>query len=67
MTQVVTRQPLTAEAPFLFQARSSVNVVDKMTLKQAILRLLLFSTAVVILTIFHTIAYRRHLLLTMAV
>jgi len=67
MTQAVTQQSLTAEASFLFQARSSVNVVDKMALKQAILPVLLFSTAILILTILHTIDYRRYILLTMKV
>ena len=65
MAQAVSGQPLTGEAPFLFQARSCVNVVDKMTLNRVILRVLLFSTAVVILTIFLTIDYGSYVLLAM--
>jgi len=67
MAQAVSRQPLTGEAPFLFQARSYVNVVDKMALNQAILRVLLLSTAIAILTIFLTIDYRSYVLLAMTV
>jgi hypothetical protein len=67
MAPVVSRQPLTGEGPFLFQARSCVKVVHKMTLIQAILRVLLFSTAIVTLTIFHTIDYRRYIHVLLAI
>ena len=67
IAQAVSRQPLTGESPFLFQARSYVNVVDKMALNQAILLVLMFSIAFVNLTIFLTIDYLSYVILAMTV